>query len=188
MPIGKGRRGGDATAERVFFALWPDDATREAIRALAHEVVPESGGRPVPEDNYHITLRFLGTIDAARLKKLRKAAGMTFGLKQSIRLDRIGFWEGPAVLWLGCGKVHDDLLRLVVNLNTELGGVGFPHEDRPFKPHVTLARQAQQGADRQLVRPLEWRSEEFVLVSSTTDHEGSTYRVLERYPLRDPAA
>lgn len=183
-----GRKGGKAGTRRLFFALWPDEATREAINAVAAMAVVESGGRPVPPANYHITLRFLGNVPVAQEKKLRKAAGLAFGIQQTIRLDRLGFWEGPGVVWLGCQKTHDDLLRLVVNLNTELGGAGFPHENRPFRPHVTLARQGEQAPTSSLGQTLEWHSDEFVLVASTTDDSGAHYEVIERFPLRKPAA
>ncbi|MDX1443638.1 MAG: RNA 2',3'-cyclic phosphodiesterase [Gammaproteobacteria bacterium] len=181
-----GRKGGKAGTRRLFFALWPDEPTRTAISEVAATAVPEAGGKPVPPDNYHITLRFLGNVDEKKMKSLRKAAELTFGMEQHIRLDRLGFWEGPGVVWLGCQKSQDDLLRLVVNLNTELGGVGFPHENRPFRPHVTLARKGEQEPTTPLARGLDWHSSEFVLVASTQDDKGSKYEVLERYPLRKP--
>lgn len=175
-------------AQRVFFALWPDETTRHSIEALTTAAVKESGGNPVPPENFHITLRFLGAVDRAGMKKLKKAAALAFGLPQQIRLDRLGYWENSSIVWLGCNKVHDDLLRLVVNLNTELGGVGFPHENRPFRPHVTLARGAQQAPTTPLSAALEWTSEEFVLVGSTPGPDGSRYEVLERFPLPPPGA
>lgn len=181
-----GRKGGKAGTKRLFFALWPDETTRQAINEVAATAVPESGGTAVAPENYHITLRFLGNVASTKMKSLRKAAELTFGLEQHIRLDRLGFWEGPGVVWLGCQKSHDNMLRLVVNLNTELGGVGFPHENRPFRPHVTLARNGTQEPATALARPLDWHSDEFVLVASTTGPKGSRYEVLERYPLRKP--
>ena len=130
--------------QRVFFALWPDDATRETIDAFTREAVEECGGTPVSADNFHMTLRFIG---------------------------------------LGCRKAPDPLLRLVVNLNTELGSEGFLVETRPFKPHVTLARHARHAPQAELREPVEWCSDRFVLVGSRSDDEGATYTVLDEWPL-----
>lgn len=178
---------GKATSrQRLFFALWPDEATRERIVEATTAAIEPCGGRRVPAENFHITLRFLGPVDINMKPKLAEAAGMTFGLKQQIRLDQLGFWEASKIAWLGCSKVHDDLLRLVVNLNTELGGLGFPHENRPFRPHVTLVRGAEQPPEIHSSGNIEWRSEEFVLCASTAGPKGAKYEVLERFPLQDP--
>jgi len=49
----------DATI-RLFFALWPDDATRRALAACASAVVAQTGGREVAAGNLHLTLAFIG--------------------------------------------------------------------------------------------------------------------------------
>lgn len=172
------------SGKRIFFALWPDEATRETIIAASREAVEACGGKAVPPDNFHITLRFLGECNGSQIRKMKKAAKLTFGVEQKFTLDRLGHWTGPEVLWMGCQKAPDDLLRLVVNLNTELGSVGFPHESRPFRPHVTLARKVDSEPANNLIAPIEWVSKEFVLIESDTSGKHSEYKVLQSYPLR----
>ncbi len=170
-------------SQRVFFALWPDDATREAINRFAGKAVAECGGTPIAPENFHMTLRFVGHADAGAMSRMRKAAGRVRTEPLRFKLDQLGFWAEPAVFWLGCRKAPDPLLRLVVNLNTEMGSEGFLVETRPFKPHVTLARHAHHAPEIELRQPVEWSSDKFVLVGSRTDEHGPTYTVLDEWPL-----
>ena len=171
------------SSQRVFFALWPDDATRDAIDRFTREAVEECGGQAITADNFHMTLRFIGQADGNAMSRMRKAAGRARTEPLRFKLDQLGFWAEPAVFWLGCRKAPDPLLRLVVNLNTELGSEGFLVETRPFKPHVTLARHARRAPETELREPVEWSSDRFVLVGSRTDENGPTYTVLEEWPL-----
>ena len=56
---------------RVFFALWPDDATRAAISRATREAVRLSGGRPIAKERLHVTVAFLGELTAAGLEAAR---------------------------------------------------------------------------------------------------------------------
>lgn len=170
--------------QRVFFALWPDEATRETIARFTEDALAECGGRAIAPENLHMTLRFIGQADAPALARLRKGAERVRADVQQFTLDKLGFWQEPAVFWLGCRKAPDALLRLVVNLNTELGSEGFLVETRPFRPHVTLARGATRAPDAELRQSVEWSSESFVLVASETLETGPRYTVLEEWPLK----
>ena len=59
---------------RLFCALWPDAATRAALENARSALFPLSG-RPVEAANLHVTLVFLGAVDAARLPALIALAG-----------------------------------------------------------------------------------------------------------------
>ena len=173
--------------QRVFFALWPDDRTRETIDNFTREAVEQCGGTPISAENFHMTLRFVGQADAGAMSRMRKAAERVRTEPLRFTLDQLGFWEEPKVFWLGCRKAPDPLLRLVVNLNTEMGSEGFLVETRPFKPHVTLARNARQAPQSELYDKVEWSSDKFVLVGSRTDEHGATYTVLDEWPLSGKA-
>lgn len=174
-------------AQRVFFALWPDDATRAAIQEFTRGAVEQCGGNPIAPENFHMTLRFIGHADAGAMARMRKAAERVRTEPLRFKLDQLGFWEEPKVFWLGCRKATDPLLRLVVNLNTELGSEGFMVETRPFRPHVTLARDAREAPQSELYDKVEWSSDKFVLVGSRTDENGVTYTVLDEWPLSGKA-
>lgn len=169
--------------QRVFFALWPDERTRETIDRFTREAVEECGGTPVDAANFHMTLRFIGQADGNAMSRMRKAAERVRTEPLRFALDQLGFWPEPAVFWLGCRKAPDPLLRLVVNINTELGSEGFLVETRPFKPHVTLARHARHAPQIELREAVEWSSDRFVLVGSRSEEAGASYTVLEEWPL-----
>src|SRR5579883_616458 len=63
-----------APTRRLFFALWPDEAMREAMVQAIREPVRASGGRPVHAGNLHVTLAFLGAVPERRLTELAEAA------------------------------------------------------------------------------------------------------------------
>ena len=60
--------------ERVFFALWPDDALRGALHALAQGWRAHCGGRVTRRENLHLTLVFIGNVDPQQLAVLRDLA------------------------------------------------------------------------------------------------------------------
>lgn len=169
--------------QRVFFALWPEDATRRAVLETAAPLLRPSGGRAVNPENLHLTLRFIGNADGGAMARLRRGAERVRGKPFSFELDRCGFWPDPAVLWLGCSRTPPELLRLVVNLNTELGSEGFLVETRPFRPHVTLARHASRAPEAGNIMPTSWPVESFSLVASETLEDGARYRILDSWRL-----
>jgi len=175
-----------ARRRRIFFALWPDAGVRDALAAVAAPILKSCRGRPVPPENYHVTLRFLGSVDADALAAARAAAKATIGERFELVLDRLGHWPRPAVVWLGARGVDDRLLRLVANLNTELESRGFGPDPRPYRPHLTLMRKAA-GAPQYDggLAPIRWPVGGFCLVESRSESEGARYNPLESWPLGD---
>jgi 2'-5' RNA ligase len=137
-----------AARRRVFFALWPDEATRLAIIRATRAAVRRCGGRPTPRDNLHVTLAFLGPVtetDLARLRALEPPATAPFELV----LDRLGLWARAQVLWIAPTGVPPALLALERGLWDRLVGLGFERDPRPYLPHVTVARKAGIGVEPQ---------------------------------------
>ena len=96
-------------------------------------------------EKLHLTLKFLGEIEAARVEALTRAATRAAGAggKFKLSLQEPGAFPprgNPRVLWLG---LHDDthrLARLQERLEAECERENFPRETRPFRPHITIAR------------------------------------------------
>jgi 2'-5' RNA ligase len=168
---------------RLFFALWPDAALRREISRATRAAVRASGGRPVPAENYHITLAFLGNVAESRLPELEKLAGTLRAEPFELTLGQLGFFAGPRALWLGLAEPCEALLTLQQGFVQMLGSAAWPVERRPFLPHMTLARKARDVGARQAVKPLRWRVEGFSLIRSITDPSGAIYQQLERWPL-----
>ena len=77
---------------RLFFALWPDDATRGRIVDATARQVRAAAGRTTPRENLHVTLAFLGGVPESRLTPLADVAGQIASLSFDLVLDRIEYW------------------------------------------------------------------------------------------------
>ena len=170
---------------RLFFALWPDPETLERSLAAVRRWAPPGVGRPQRPDQLHLTLEFLGSVPEARLG-VALAAGEAASAHTgpfSITLDRIEHWRRPQVLCLTASTLPDPMIALVTRLRTELAGKGFEPEQRPFKAHLTLARQVRRPSPVAPVEPLAWPAHELTLVESLTGPGGSRYERLATWPL-----
>ncbi|HEX2039558.1 MAG TPA: RNA 2',3'-cyclic phosphodiesterase [Acidimicrobiales bacterium] len=164
---------------RLFVAVWPPPDVVAALRALPRPAVP--GLRWTTEDQWHVTLRFLGEADEAAARAA--LATVAFDARPVAVV-------GPAVGRFGDGVLHvpvdglDELAEAVVRAT---GAVGVPPPRRPFRGHLTLARANRGRAPlRGLVgTPLggRWEVGELTLVTSRLHPRGSQYAVVERLPL-----
>ncbi len=176
-----------APTARLFFALWPDEHLRETLRQATRKAVRASGGRPVPSQNLHITLAFLGAVTEARRAGVAAAAAAVNGPALALTLDALKVWPRAKTLVLAPGGGCEALLRLYSSLWDELEKIGFARGARPYRPHVTLARKVTMAGGRHPATPIEWRADAFVLVRSVTDPAGAQYEVIRRWPLASAA-
>jgi 2'-5' RNA ligase len=165
---------------RVFFALWPDDATRGAISRATREAVRSSGGRPIAKERLHVTVAFLGELTGAGLEAARAVPPIRVGAFELL-LDTLGLWPESKILWLAPSSPPDALGDLEGRLWDALIERGFRGEERIYRPHVTLARRARPvDAD---IEPVRFPVGELALVESFPDGRNVHYEVLERWPL-----
>jgi 2'-5' RNA ligase len=164
----------------VFFALWPDAATRGAISRATRAAVQASGGRPIAKDRLHLTVAFLGELTPAGLAVARSVPPLPVGAFE-LTLDTVGVWPESRILWLAPANPPEALGELEATLWERLAEHGFRSEERVYRPHVTLARRAR--ALEALVEPVSWAVGELALVESFPDGRGVHYEVLERWPL-----
>jgi 2'-5' RNA ligase len=167
---------------RLFFALWPDDATRDALNRTGKWLHQHWGGRRMRTDTLHITLAFLGATPADKLDALYDCADAVEGGAYELLLDQAGYWRHNHIGWLGAHETPSPHAELVEALNTQLQAVGFPVDARPHVPHVTLLRNSDGGAVPQC-RAVNWPVGEFVLVKSVTECDGARYEVMRRWRL-----
>jgi 2'-5' RNA ligase len=171
--------------ERLFFALWPDAAVRRGLIQIRADLPRQHGRKPHPED-LHLTLAFLGEIDSGRRGCAEAAAERIRAEPFLLRLDRVGYWARPRILWCGASECPESLLEVLAALNHGLLGCGFAPERRPFVPHLTLARKAPRIEAFDLDPPLDWPVADFVLVGSRLG-ERPSYQVLRRWALARPS-
>lgn len=166
---------------RLFYALWPDDAARTGLMQLQQAM----HGRKSPYENLHVTLAFLGPQPAERLPLLKHILTHFPADPVPLTLDRIGYFPRKRIAWIGMHEVPGDLLDMRRTLVDALARdkVWFDGESA-FKPHVTLARDAELPPDL-VFTPITWRATEVVLVQSITRAEGPEYRILTSRNLED---
>ena len=165
---------------RVFFAALPERRTLHQLEA-ALQVLPAKPGRRVPVGNLHMTLAFVGAVDAQRLDCLRETARRVVPPDVAMDLNRLGCFPRAAVLWLGPEGAPEDLSALARDLSGVLADCGAVPEARPFSAHVTLARRVRAVPDGLELPPVVWRSRGFALMESVSGERGVRYRIVERY-------
>ncbi|MFW9078914.1 RNA 2',3'-cyclic phosphodiesterase [Pseudomonas sp. P2757] len=171
----------DDTGKRLFFALDCPPAQRKAIAQWRSELGLRTG-KPVPADNFHLTLLFLGDVPLAQITGVCDAASKvsTPGEALKISLDRLQVWLRAGVLALAPEQAPPGLLRLVYALEQAMLPFGFEEANREYRPHLTLARDFR-AQEPESATPPEFflRAERFALFES---HKGR-YRTLADWPL-----
>ena len=193
-------------ARRLFVALEPPDPVRRRLAALEDELRRGAGRagediRWVRPENVHLTLQFLGAVPDERVaaveEALRTAAAGARPLALAVR-GAGGFPNArrPRVLWAGLDGDLAALAALVAAVGARLAKLGFPPEDRPFSPHLTLGRARESRGAPGLAgalagvaqtEPAPWRATELVLFESHLSPRGPRYEAIARVALGAPA-
>ncbi|HEX4884450.1 MAG TPA: RNA 2',3'-cyclic phosphodiesterase [Casimicrobiaceae bacterium] len=175
----------EAPAQRLFFAVWPDAPARAALARLASEVAHVVQGRAPRSDSLHVTLAFLGNVDADRLPAVLAAGKLAAGGVDpfDLALERMG-GTAYGIAWISPGRVPDALRSLHGALAAALEQAGFQREQRMFRPHVTLARDGVRRAQQGALPPIAWTVDRLALVASTPGPGGSRYADVAGWPLQ----
>ncbi len=174
--------------QRLFFALWPPDELSRELYRLAGNALRGGAGRRVVPENIHLTLAFLGSVDASFRECAERAASAICCESFTLILEQMGCWPKSGILWAGSAQTPGPLLHLVQSLNTGLAGCGFEAEKRPFAAHLTLARKAHPCQRSHSIERHSWEINQFHLVQSHTRVDGACYQILRSWPLNSPAA
>lgn len=183
---------------RLFVAVELPPEHKAKLVALRRDI---PGATWVKDPALHLTLRFLGDqIDAIRLTPIRTALGAIKAASFALTLRGTGRFppnpKRPArVLWVGIAE-QSALMGLQMAVEQALAEVGFEPEERPFSPHITLARFKGDGPNSRLDHFLEQHGDfsaepftvnAFYLVASTLKPDGPVYRHEGSFPLREPS-
>ena len=165
-------------ARRLFFALWPSDELRQQIEHETRNPARLSGGRTIPAANLHITLAFLGSVSEAKIEDAKRSGNAAAVQPFELILGELTWWERQQLLCLEPTEGAEALQDLAGRLHTELRARGFMVELRPFRAHVTVAREVVRAHDFKLINQLRWQVNRLELVESRTLPSGSVYTVL----------
>ncbi|CAM2977030.1 RNA 2',3'-cyclic phosphodiesterase [Paenibacillus sediminis] len=142
------------TSMRLFVAVPIPSAIKEQLQSWCDRHKANLHFRRwVHIDDYHITLQFLGATLPEQMDKLisvLREAGM-HQTKFSLTVHGLGTFgsrDAPRVLWAGLQGDLQALNRLQQAIVTATSQVGFVPEDRPYRPHITLASKYDASAEQ----------------------------------------
>jgi len=183
---------------RAFLAIDPPEEILQAIGRIQGRLQRIIRGevRWVRPEAIHLTLKFFGDVPESAVKAIagvvgKAAAGVA---PFSLEIGGAGVFPDqrrPRVLWLGMNGDVPRLLSFQQELEVGLGAIGFPAEERPFRPHLTLARikssRGLAGLERALEKGAEYGAGEFTasgigLLRSELTPRGAIYTTLEWFP------
>ncbi|MGD0545948.1 MAG: RNA 2',3'-cyclic phosphodiesterase [Candidatus Acidiferrales bacterium] len=185
---------------RLFVALDIPDAVRRTLREFMARLKPEcTGARWVRPEGIHITLKFLGETEGAKLDSIKSALSSLDPVGPiQLEFRGIGFFPNefhPRVIWCGV-EASPNLTMLAASVDRALQPLGFPPETRAFTPHLTLARfDSHKGLDT-LVRAANnlksydfgsARQSEFYLYQSVLKRGGAEYTRLATFLFAEKA-
>jgi len=133
---------------RTFIAIDLDDPIRRALRRVRDRVGPalhDRAVRWVKPESIHLTLKFLGDVDAEAVPLVAEAMAGACAMVApfSFSVGGFGFFPGlrnPRIFWVGVEPRGPDLAILQESIEKAMARLGFRREKRAFKPHLTLAR------------------------------------------------
>lgn len=168
---------------RAFIALELPEAFADEVAALSRQLAAVCEGRFVPEGSHHLTLAFLGEVGEADARLAMDALDAACAGAGPVGLAPEGlgtFGRGRATtLWLGIRR-SEELDLLARRLRGELAARGLGFDERPFLPHVTLARRARlpRAELEGLVFPQPGEASRVTLFRSLLEPEGARYKLL----------
>jgi len=194
---------------RIFIGIDLDQGIRGKIARFVEGVSGFApGARWVLSDSLHITLKFIGEqkeeqVDAIA-RRLRRIESCPF----EIQVSGYGFFptaKSPRVFWVGI-HAGPQLAQLAGDIDAAVAELGVPREDRPYSPHLTLARAGGRSGEPKwrkgdgpsstfavLQKRLAAMGEldfgkmtanQFILYQSQLSPAGSKYTKLENFPMR----
>ena len=195
-------------AEGERFRLFVAVAIPEVVKAKMEEAqaelrraVPGHGGRWTRREQFHLTLKFLGDVDAARVEALGeaiRAACRGFGALH-LRAERVGFFPDlryPRVVWTGVQDQAERLPRLQQAVDAATRDFTIEQKDERFTGHVTLARikairRPETGALGKAAAGLaeevfgQWTAGSIELMRSVLSPQGASHSSLATIALAD---
>jgi 2'-5' RNA ligase len=180
---------------RTFIAIELTNELHEELRILQQELKKsEIDAKWVSPENIHLTLKFLGNIDLNQAEQIKNILNEIS--KQSkpfyLNLSGIGVFpklDHPRVLWVGVNEGKNESIEIAKKLEDDLEKIGFQKENRPFSPHLTLARiRSSKNKDKlkELAEQTSFTSNNKVYVNkltlfkSTLTPKGSVYSILHQ--------
>jgi len=179
---------------RLFIAIEIPENIRASFASLLKEfrsIAPQL--KWVRAENLHVTLKFLGETDSSKLGPLQNAlTAVRSQLPVDLEFRGLGFFPNekrPRVFWAGM-ESSANLKSLAADIDQATHRLGFPLEERPFAPHLTLARFPLPGVPPKLLQAMNDKSsqsfgtlhaQDFHLIESKLKPTGAEYTTLQTF-------
>ena len=124
----------------------------DLLQARAARLAPRSRITWITADRLHLTVRFIGHVDTQKADAIRDALGSPLVFDAfDLTLAGAGAFPPkgpPRVVWAGLAEGRDRLVAIERDVSERLARSGIVSEDRPYNPHLTLARVREAGGLR----------------------------------------
>jgi len=180
---------------RAFIAIDLPDKIKGYLSKIQKELKINSAKiKWVEKENLHLTVKFLGELDEAKINEVKQALSKIEFKPQTVSLSEIGVFPSEnyiRVIWAGI-KPSDKIVELQQKIETSLAELGIKKENRKFETHITLGRVKFIKDKKELIdkiKSVDIKTEEFVLdcfklKKSTLTEKGPVYEDLSIFPVK----
>ncbi|MEN8258809.1 MAG: RNA 2',3'-cyclic phosphodiesterase [Thermodesulfobacteriota bacterium] len=179
---------------RLFIAIDLPDKIKEEVSLLCSGL---PGARWVPDEQIHLTLRFIGEVEHPLVAELDSRLDEVRCKPFPLHIKGLGVFPSlskPRVLWVGLKK-STALLELRKKVDSVVRHLDIPLEKKKFSPHITIARLHKRPGPRlgtylagnNLFRQPPFRVNSFRLYSSILKPEGAIHTCEAEYFLAPPS-
>jgi RNA 2',3'-cyclic 3'-phosphodiesterase len=180
---------------RLFVAIQISEEPRRALaEVISHLTALAPRVKWVRAKNLHVTLKFLGNTDPAKLQPLENALSIirSNGFV-TLNFQGLSFFPNekrPRVFWAGM-EATPNLKTIAAGVDQAVHNLGFPLDERPFTPHLTLARFDPPGIAPKLSAAIaenasrsfgSTTTNQFHLIESRVKPNGAEYTTLRSFP------
>ena len=176
---------------RLFVGIELPESLRETLSAVREDYMGAHWHEP---EQLHLTLNFIGGVNEECARRMAAALVDVPSSRFSLRVEGVGYFgtpQRPSVFWAGLAP-SVQLRQLQKAVEQRLLPLGLMVEDRPYIPHITLARvkkgvplQTFLQRHAQLSLPA-FQVDHLCLYLSSGGEQGVCYQVVERFGLREP--
>jgi len=184
---------------RIFIALDIPGEIRARISEYMDRLRPfAEGARWARREGLHVTLKFIGEVNDEKVPEIAKVLATVATEPFTVSFSSAGFFptaKSPRVFWLGVDG-GEALPRLAAAIEAATRSLGLAREEKPFNPHLTLARAGSGAGARHELRPLQrlleaeaaphfgtMTAQEFWLYRSELARGGSRYTKLQKFEI-----
>jgi 2'-5' RNA ligase len=175
---------------RTFVAIFPPQRVGQALSRAARDLPTSKDFRLINPEKLHVTLKFLGDVAEDTQGRVEQALEPLSERHEPFEVRTSGFGAFPSekkarILWAGVGEGSESLRAVAQSVEDLLQPAGFGREQRPYMPHLTLARARGRRArlENAGISPpaLRFTVSGVDLVKSVPGAGGVTYSVLQTY-------